>query len=313
MGTRVAVAIAMVAAIVGGGYLLYGALFEDDNTATPAPAPADAAAVAVAPPPDAAPSAPSVVVTSVEGTVERRTGEHTWEPIAAGAALSPDDVLRTGDDGAVAIAVGDAEVRMDPNTQIAVPAITETVAGVRLGQGRIAANVPGDSGRVFGVNVDGSDAVAETSSGEFAVLTSGDGEAIVAATRGTVRVTAKQKTVEVTAGELSVVERGAPPSAPKAIPSSLFLKVKRPGKKQRSKKYTVRGKTAPGAVIRVNGVPVRVDASGAFSEVIALEEGKNDVAIESRDVGGRREKQRVEVVVDSTGPRVGGDVKWGNP
>ena len=312
MSARLGIAVALVLAIVGGGYLLYGVLF-DDAPAPAAAAPPDAAPSAAVPPDAVAATNQRVVVSSVEAVVERQVPGGDWEPIAAGAVLSPDDVLRTGSDGAVTVAVGQTVVRMDPNTQIAVPAITSTVSRVRLGQGRIAATVPESAGTTFGVDVEGSDAVAETEAGDFAVLSDGAGEAVVAAERGVVRVTAKQKTVEVAAGQQSVVRRDTAPTAPTAVPPSLFLKISSPGAKQRAKSYAVKGKTTPGAIISVNGVRVEVDETGEFSQVVALKEGRNKVTVASQDVTGRQKESEVRVVVDSTGPNVGGDVQWGNP
>jgi hypothetical protein len=117
--------------------------------------------------------------------------------------------------------------------------------------------------------------------------------------------------VDVAAGEETIVRKGMAPSAPRKIPASLFLKVQRPKRVQREKTLAVRGKTAPGSIIRVNGVAVKVGDTGEFTSVVALKEGKNNVEVESHDASGRRKKDTVPVVVDSRGPNVGGDVTWG--
>lgn len=251
----------------------------------------------------------TVRVLEVSGTASRRLGDGTWSPLATGDVLAVDDVLRTGEDGTVSLDVGGvAEVTVDPGSQISVPALTRTLGRVALEQGRVAARVPGRG--AFGVMVPTSDAEARTERGSFAVIASGEGQATVAATEGEVAVTAADEQVTVRSGQQTQVQRGAPPGAPQPIPPSLFLKVERPSRVVRARQLQLRGSTAPGAVLRVNGVRVQVSESGEFTTAVPLDEGENQVVLETRDVSGRSEGADVEVTVDSRGPRVGGDVTW---
>ncbi|RMH38032.1 MAG: hypothetical protein D6689_20385 [Deltaproteobacteria bacterium] len=311
MSRRLAAACALAAAVVALAVAVSRTLFEDAPVVPADAAPARAAA-APPRPPDAAPAGGVAWVVDVTGVVERATSGGRWTPVAAGDTLSVDDVLRTGTLGRVTIAVGDAEVRLDPDTVFAVSALTDAVTRVQLGEGRIAATVR-DGGRRFGVAVRGSDAVAETAAGAFSVLSAGHGDATVAATRGEVTLSANRRTVTVRAGQQSVVAPGSAPTAPAPIPPSLFLKVKAPGRVARSREVTLRGRTAPGAVIRINGERVAVDPSGAFEHSVALREGRNRVDVETRDATGRARTSQVDVEVDTTGPAVGGDVVWGAP
>lgn len=307
MGKRVAIATAIAGALALVAAIVAGAVFGGGDAPRAAAPASDAAAVA----PDAPPErGDGVTIVEVSGDVQRRSPGGDWVAARAGDELSPRDAIRTGADGAVSLRVGDADVRMDANTELAVPALQEAVR-VELSRGRIDAVVPGGGERPFGVGIEGADGVAETEAGEFSVLTSGDGEATVAVRAGTVRVTSGGETVEVPEGQLSRVRRGTAPTPPSEIPPSLFLKVQRGKRVQRSKSLTVRGTTTPGAVISVNGVRVRVDHDGAFREQVELDEGDNAVVVESLDVTGRRERDELEVTVDSRGPPVGGDVTWG--
>jgi hypothetical protein len=315
MGKRLAIAAAIAVAVVLAGALLSRGLFErgetDDAPERAAPEVDPAAAPVGQPPAIDAASPERIAVLSREGTVERRAPDGSWREVDLGEELSERDLLRTGADGRLTLQVGDtAEVTVDPRSQISVPALTATVSRLQLGEGRLAARVPGDSGRTFGVEIEGTGTVAETEDGAFAVLTGGD-ETAVATTAGSVRVTAEEQTVSLAAGEQSLVRRGGPPGPPQAIPPSLFLKVERPGAVQRTSEVTVRGSTAPGAILRVNGVPVQVREDGRFTTVIALAEGRNRVEVESRDAAGRSRDAEVQVVVDTRGPSVGGKVRWG--
>lgn len=273
-----------------------------------------AAGLFAGPGPVAPAPVPEVVrVGAVEGKVERQGGDGVWRPAQTGEILAAADVIRTDVDSAAEIEVGKlATVRVDSESQISVPSLTATVTRLQLGQGRVSAVVPGGGGRTFGVAVQGSDAVAETAAGEFAVLTGGAGEAVVQVTAGTARFTASQQTVSIGAGEQSSAAPGAPPVAVQKIPSSLFLKVHRPGDRVlRDRQLAVRGSASPGAVVSINGVRLLVREDGAFVQEVSLREGSNTVVVEGRDVAGRRTREQLPVVVDSRGPQVRGAVKWG--
>jgi hypothetical protein len=304
VGKRLAVA--ALAVIVAGIVLvaLSGRLFRD-------PAPEASVAATDAAVADAADERwRTVAVLEVSGSASRRGPGGEWAPLQAGDLLAVDDVIRTGDDGTVSLDVGGvASVTVDPGSQISVPALTRTLGRIALEQGRVAARVAGRG--AFGVTVPDSDTLARTERGAFAVIASGEGEATIAATEGEVEVSAADTEVTVAAGEQTQVRAGGPPAAPQAIPASLFLKVERQGRVGRSRQVELRGTTAPGAVIRVNGVRVVVSETGAFTAAVPLEEGDNRVAVESLDVAGRRESTDVDVTVDSRGPKVGGDVTWG--
>jgi hypothetical protein len=314
MGNRLIIAFAIAACVTVVGYIGYRAMFDGEsktaeNTIDAAPAPGRDVADAAATEP-----VPTVRVTAVTGTVERQEADASWVAVKVGEELPFDTVIRTGADGQLSLDVGGiAEVEVDASSQISLPVLTQTVKRVRLGEGRVSARVPGGGDGTFGVSVEGSDAVAETGEGEFAVLSGGDGKMTVAATKGKVTLTSNDESVELSEGELSTAGPDEAPTAPRAIPSSLYLKVQKPRRRvQRSKELTVKGETEPGAVISVNGVRVAVGADGEFSTVVALDEGKNKVEVETRHVTGEKKGADIAVTVDSKGPKVDGEVKWGD-
>ena len=305
MGKRFAIAAGMTALVIALGAILYRGLFRDAPASELSPAP-DAAPVIETP--DSAPVRSSEVrVVEIEGEVDRDVGGE-WVAVKAGDVLSASDSIRTRLDGRAVLDVGGVVVELDQVSQLSKIVASQ----IELSQGRVSARVPSGRDGSFGVAVEGSDAVAETEEGEFAVLADGEGAATVAAVQGRVRVTANEKTVEVSAGRQSIVRPGDEPSAPTAIPESLFLKVQRPrARVQRSKKLSLSGTTVPGAMLTVNGQKVEVDAEGRFSAVVALQDGQNRVVVKTRDVSGRSDKADVGVTVDRRGPDVGGSVIWG--
>jgi FecR protein/Glucodextranase, domain B len=311
---RFAIAAAMVLVLLGVGYVLSQGLFASEDAPAPVAPPAPIyndvpAPAAVSGPPDAGPSW-QARVAAVDGVVERRAPGRDWEAVREGDVLALSDGLRTGVESSAALELG-AGTRVDvtQETEFTLSQLTATVSGLRLEEGRIAARVERQAASELRIEAAGGDAVAETEEGEFTALSSGQGDLSVAATEGRVRLSARGRSVDVSAGQQSVAAADSPPSEPRAIPSSLFLKVNQPGK-LRKREVKLAGTTAPGAIVTVNGVPVRVDGSGRFEADVSLREGKNRVVFRAVDPIGREEKQRVPLEVDSRGPRLKSEVKW---
>ena len=287
MGKRIAVAAGLVVLLAVAGHLLFGLLFAQD-----APEPAVAAAPESAPQPaEIGPAAErhAITVREVSGRVERRGTGASWVAVQGGDVLAMEEAIRTEASARAVLDIGEtATVEITPESQFAVREISETVARVRIDTGRIAATVRGQKGKLR-VETRGSDAVAESSGGEFDVLASGTGQLGVATRKGNVRLTAREQTVEVGEGKASVVLPGLAPAAPQPVPTSLFLKLAKPGTRvQRNRRTTVRGATAPGAVISVNGVRVHTDPQGKFAAEVPLNEGNNRIVVQAEDIAGRR-------------------------
>lgn len=321
MEQRIVIATVIATGLTILGWLGYRAIFIDSTGASDAPSvvvetasTTDAGGVSTdaKTPPDARQTTPTASAVSIVGTVQRKTADG-WVALTEGESLAADDIVRTGSDGKLTIAVGDATVDMDFDTQLAVATINAAVGRVRLGRGRVEATVPDDSDVAIGVDVAGSDISADTRQGRFAVLSPGKGRATVAAFAGEVEVSAKGKNVTLQSGQQTDIQPGSAPGPARRIPTSLFLKVQQNKRQLARKYYKVRGKTTPGSVITINGISVMVEADGSFVEAIALREGRNRVTIDSRDVSGRRQQSIVHVVSDTRGPAVDGNVHWGEP
>lgn len=320
MKRRFALATLLVLALLGVGTLVTSGRGDDGESnlaADPDRGPADATDAGPGvlagdemPAAIEAPPAPARVAT-IAGAVERRPPGGDWVTVTVGDSLSPADGFRTGVESTAVLAIGSSmRVEVTPETEFTVSSLTDTVSGLRLAGGRIAARVEKRGRSELRIEVADGDAVAETEAGEFTALTSGRGDLSVAASAGQVRLSARGSTVKVEAGQQSVAGASEPPSPPRAIPSSLFLKVKRPGEKLRRRDVRLAGTTSPGAIVTVNGVTVPVDSSGRFEADIELAEGRNRVVFRAVDPSGREEKQRVPLEVDSQGPRLKSEVRW---
>jgi hypothetical protein len=267
-----------------------------------------------APPPAAAPApvARVVRVSAIEGKVVRERAGGAGTPLRVGDVLSADDVVRTDEGGSATLDVaGVADVQVAARTQVSIGDLTETLSKVRLSDGRIAATVHGGAARSLQVDAPSSGAVANARTGEFSMLSAGT-RVSVATRSGEVVLSARGSSVRIGSGELSVVERDRPPTAPQPIPASLFLKLgaTRPTV-QRAKTTTVFGATTPGAVVSINGVRVTADGKGDFSSTVPLKEGANSIAVQSADVLGRSERAVwPRVTVDNSAPTAKTKVEW---
>lgn len=274
----------------------------------PAPAPVQPPVVVQAPQVEA-PRPVELHLGEVQGTVEIRQPDGSWRQAAKGDRLKDSDAVRTLD-GSVAVLVGGEawEVRMEPGTEVSVDELTASISRILLANGMATARVKGDARHTFQVRASGSDAVARTSNGTFAISNNGAGTVAVGTREGEVELSGSGKVVIVRAGQQSIVRPGEGPSAPVEIPSSLLLKVKWPDKSLlRSKRLVVAGETAPGAHVEIAGHVVRAGADGRFSAPVPLSEGRNRIQVRAVSVGGVQAASDASLQVDTSPPKVGID------
>jgi hypothetical protein len=290
-------ALVAICALVPLGYVLFLG-----HPAPPPPAPAPVPLVAQAPKPI------MLHLSDVKGGVQIRHGNGAWESAAVGSTLQRADAVRTDDEGAATLAGGDAyEVHMESGTEVSVGELTDSISRLMLDSGMATAKVK-KGHHLFEVRASGSDAVASTQGGTFAISNNGQGTVAVGTQDGEVQFFGRGKVVIVRAGQQSIVRPGASPTAPAAIPSSLLLKVRWPESGALNKRtLVVRGAAEPGSVVQVDGKRVTVDAKGAFVTHVALKEGKNSLVVKARSVGLATQMDQRDLVVDTTPPKVGVD------
>jgi hypothetical protein len=307
MGARLVLALAITVALVIGGVFVAQRWLGETPRATAE------LTVDAAPPPGPAQVAPAVgvTVTQVTGAPERLRANQAATPLKLGDVLAPDDTVRTGDGDGAKLRVGDvADVEVASRSQFSIGALTAWGSHARLGGGRISAVVHGDhEGRLRVETADG--AAAESKGGAFSLL-AGDGHVTLATTEGRAQLSARGRTVDVNAGFQATARKDAPPSAPTAIPPSLFIKLAQPrATVQREKQTVVSGRTTPAATVTINGEHFAADERGDFSRTVPLREGKNVVRVDTEDVLGRHRAQTLpSITVDSTAPEVRTTVKW---
>lgn len=261
----------------------------------------------------AAPADARAEVTALRGAVQIRTGQGAWTDAAVGQRLGSDDTVRAGRSSEATLRLGDGvEVRLSPRSEFTVRELSAEVSKIRLDEGHVTASVDESGQRVLRVQAKGSDAQAESAGGQFGVVADGSGQLAVATSTGKVKLSAAGQTVEVAAGETSAVTGGAP-SAPRPIPSSLFLKVGALGpQKTRELLTTVSGQADPGSVVKVGDAVASVDEKGRFQVKVPLKDGQNQLAVDVTDATGRTRTETLPAItVDRTKPAIDAQTTWG--
>lgn len=320
MGRSLVVTGVLVAVLLVGAFFVYRGLIEGKNGgAELVVAPFDAGAPVAAPGPleaaaDAGPpELEHAELVATRGTVQVRSAEGRWIDAAVGQRLGTDDAVRAGRNAEATLRMGNGvEVRLSPRSEFSIRELTAEVSKIRLEEGHVTASVDENGKRVLKVAARGTDAEAESSGGQFGVVTDGKGQLAVATTTGKVKLSAAGESVEVAAGETSSVAGGAP-AAPRPIPSSLFLKVGDLGSRKTNKaQIVVTGQTEPGSLVKVEGAVARVDAKGRFKVPVALKDGENKIAVDVVDASGRTRTQTLPpVTVDRVKPKIEAETTWG--
>ncbi len=272
------------------------------------------------PVPAARPPAPAPVerlaAASVSGEVRlRRPGAAGPVTLRGGEQLQPDDEVETGPGAAVQLAAGESyRVNLEENSRFAVREITAELGRFRLAEGLMSARVRDDPARVFEVEA-GPQALARTRGGDVSIAASEAG-AEVAVRSGQAEVASAGRSVVVHPGERAMVVAGAAPGDPTPIPASLLLEVNWPRvEATNQRRLVVTGRTEPGALLAVDGQPVRVGRDGTFRAVLYLKEGRQKLSATARDAGGHsRRDQSGQILLNTRGApaEFETDRLWGN-
>ncbi len=299
-------ALIAVLLIFGVGYLLFAFIFEDAPKQTELDAAPARLRVAERGLVDAAGAERSAAMAArVEGLVEHQTAQGTWIAIGEGETLSVLDTVRVGADSHAIFSIGDSIRFTAPaHSEFRLLEVSEVVSRIQLDEGRIAASA---EGRPLRIEVENSDAIAETADGEFSVMTR-EGVVAVATKRGAVELSAQGKTVSVEAGMQSLVQAGSVPARPTTIPSSLFLKVHRPRASENLETVVVRGRATPGALVEMSGTQIPVGPGGAFMRTVPLAAGSRHIEVEVLDAQGRRDSVLVQVLAPKTTTKA--SIRW---
>jgi hypothetical protein len=270
-------AVTLVAALLGGAWMLFrGTLYR----------PATAAAASRA---AEEPRVDEAIVVAVAGDAVRLSPGGDTSALAVGQRLRADDSVRTGRGGRTDLQVGArSRLTISEGTQLTVREITEKLHRFKLTRGRIAVDYQADGARMLRIESADGGAVAETQGARFGVLSTGTAVAIATET-GAVNLTSQRRTIEVRAGTQSIALKGQAPSGAEPIPARLLLKVADAAPAQRSEGLCaeVEGTAPPGAEVLVDGTPAAVSEDGRFRVHVPAAPGKRAATVSIRDASGR--------------------------
>jgi hypothetical protein len=239
-------------------------------------------------------------LTRSEGKVEIRREGGEWKIAEEGMVLGSEDRIRTDPSAFAVLSMpGVFSLDLDAGSEFRVRSLAENIARFLLEEGMVSADVVDNPDHM--VEISASTSVAQTHGGSFKMSVNREGLVTLGTTRGAVDVEGAGKVIQVRAGHYTQVKKGKKPADPIKIPAELFLRVRWPKKRELStRNLLVRGRTSPGARVRVAGSVVRVDSRGRFRKRLTLNEGINRVKVVSYDVGGnRKERSSPRFTVDT--------------
>ncbi|MEZ4272052.1 MAG: hypothetical protein R3C68_11685 [Myxococcota bacterium] len=158
-------------------------------------------------------------VVKIQGAVEVRVADGSWQAAPIGTQLQAGMDLRAPAAGSASLdygGVGTVEVNGD--SRMKVNAIRGDVLQVEAGEGLVIVDVERDSGKRIEVTSPNSDVLASTVDGRLHVLTDGQGTVQAAVTRGEASLSAQGEKVTIAAGFQSIVYPGEAPTSRRRSP-----------------------------------------------------------------------------------------------
>lgn len=253
-----------------------------------------------------------LVIVQVDGEVKLYSPGRSGAGATVGRALAARDRLATGEDARAVLALGaETRIRLGPTSTIQVQAIDDQGVRLELEGGALQATVRPDAGAVR-IGSRGREVVATNADFSVGVR---DDVLQVGATRGSVSLAGVDGTRIEAGSQATIVDRHAEIGP---VPEAVLLDVEWPqAARTRDTLTKLRGTTAPGAVVRLQGpigeeVVVRADHRGVFVAELPLAEGDNAVRIEALDVFGNRAAVDGALQTrDTLGPGFRGGVQYG--
>lgn len=248
----------------------------------------------------------TLVIVQMSGDVAVSGPDRPEVSATAGMQVQANERLQTGEQGSAILSAGtDTEIRLEAATDLRVTAVTADAISVELDGGRVRADVRG--GR-RSVRVGSGERAVRTSDGAVAVAVE-DGLFAAEVLRGTATAEGIDGVGALAAGgRITALDDGSVKLG--EIPQDLLLDVAWPEERRtRESEVAIRGRTAPGARVTLQGVArvvVRADADGLFEGLVTLREGTWPVVVEAVDPFGALVTDEVLLERDTTAPVIRG-------
>lgn len=259
----------------------------------------------------ARPALPRPALLTARGPVWLTTaaGQHEAMP---GAIMGSGDTLTTAAAAEATLRLANASVTLTELSALRLDELSERLPKVTLNKGVVQITVnEAQPTPVLEVHLDGLQEHVFIQTGAVGIVQPHVGVATVACLTGKVRVVIGAQSLHVEAGQ-EITLRSA--QAPKLGPSApnLTLWVDALGKPARDGRLTLRGRTQPGAELRVGSVLVPVAADGSFVYVWRPEPTERTVLLAARDALNRSQQRQASWPAPSrASPKAApGETEW---
>ncbi len=247
----------------------------------------------------------AIIVRLATGQAERKskeTGE--WIPLAIGADLTNDDVIKTGKNSIILMELPENAgiIRLMPESEIKVNQIKVDrsfeggqIAELSVSKGKVITQVRKFNRKSSKLQIHTKGATAAVRGTSFLTSYSENtNETKVIVGDGKVAVKAQGQEVIVQPKEFTKVGLGGKPLTPDFVENRLDFSIS--ALKADNGKLNVSGVTDPDAEIRINKVALGANNDGSFNGALSLNEGGNDIIIKASTIDGRQKVSNLKVL-----------------
>jgi hypothetical protein len=235
-----------------------------------------------------------------------------WRPAKVGDKLREADLLRTGKNSTAVLRLDGADsslIYVAPNTLLRITTLVTAKTGGRqsrflVSRGGVTSKVRGLLNRESTLEVRTPACMGGVRGTELAVTASAEGLTAFGVTEGAIAVTAEGQEVPIPAGMMNRTKPGEAPSPPEPLPTSLEITLEQPAADLMTNRprLELRGRTAVGALLSLNGDDLLVRDDGTFSATVTLKEGDNVFTFQGTDVAQNKAEVVRKLTLDTRPP-----------
>lgn len=247
-------------------------------------------------------------LTKVEGALKLRPVGGAERELKVGDAVASSDEVFAGAGVSGELSLQGASIAIGAETQVQFRGEVGDALQFFITGGNVQASASATAIEFLAAGTSGRVRVQNAAA---RLLADGNNGLVAYSERGNVYVNNAGQTIVLAAGQgTRIVAQRAPAPAWK-LPASMLLKVGWPKESELAvRRIKLGGTVTPGALVRAqtsSAAPLRVLAAenGEFVVEIKLDEGNNDVLIQTDDVLGKREIAKHRIKVDTTPAEVG--------
>ena len=249
----------------------------------------------------------ALTLTKVDGALRVKAPAGTERELKVGDAVSVSDEVLSGAGTSAELSLDGASIAIGAETQVQFRGESGDALQFFITGGNVQAS---SSGRALEFLAAGTSGRVRVQNAAARLLSDGSRGLVAYSERGQVYVTNAGQTIALDAGQATRLIAEKAPAKSWKIPASMLLKVSWPKESELAvRKLKLGGNVSPGALVRVQSgsATTRALASehGDFVIELRLDEGANEVVVQSDDARGKHELVKHRIKVDTTPADVG--------